>query len=152
MTDTLRFELIEDRAGPEVEAIRAGLEAHRTRALGFAARSQPLCLVHRDSQGHVQAGLVGEVVLSWLYVEKFWVDESLRGQGIGSGILAQAEEAARARGAVGVHLNTSSFQAPEFYKRQGYVSIGGLAGRPEGHARYWFAKRFDGQDPRAREI
>jgi GNAT superfamily N-acetyltransferase len=149
MNGTLQFELIEDRAGPEAKAIGEGLGAHREAALGRKAASQPICLVHRDGAGRIQAGLVGEVVLGWMYVEKFWVDGSQRGQGIGSSMLAQAEAAAEARGAVGVHLNTSSFQAPAFYQRHGYISLGGLEGRPEGHCRYWFAKRFDGKDPRA---
>jgi GNAT superfamily N-acetyltransferase len=149
MNETLTFELIEDRHGPEAKAIGEGLGAHRNATLGYNAASQPLCLVHRDGSGRILGGLVGEVVLDWLYVEKFWLDDSLRGQGLGSRMLAQAEDAARQRGAVGVHLNTSSFQAPAFYQQHGYVAIGGLEARPEGHRRYWFAKRFDGQDPRA---
>lgn len=149
MNDTMTFELIEDRHGAEAKAIGEGLRAHRAAALGFTATSQPLCLVHRDPSGHILGGLVGEVVLDWLYVEAFWLDDSLRGQGIGSRMLAQAEDTARQRGAVGVHLNTSSFQAPAFYQRHGYVALGGLEGRPQGQRRYWFAKRFDGQDPRA---
>jgi GNAT superfamily N-acetyltransferase len=149
MNETLTFEVIEDCDGPEAKAIGEGLFAHRSAAMGYDATSQPLCLVHRDGSGRILGGLVGEVVLDWFYIEKFWLDDSLRGQGLGSRMLAQAEIAARQRGAVGVHLNTSSFQAPSFYQQHGYVALGGLEGRPQGHRRYWFAKRFDGEDPRA---
>jgi ribosomal protein S18 acetylase RimI-like enzyme len=144
----LDFELIEDRQGPEARAIGENLSAHRTKTLGFEAVGQPICLVHRAADGRMLAGLVAEVMLEWLFVEKFWVDESLRGQGIGSRMLAAAEEAARARGAIGVTLNTSSFQAPDFYRRHGYVELGRIEGRPAGHQRFWFGKRFDGKDPR----
>ena len=78
------FELIEDRQGPEARTVGENLTAHRVRALGFEAISQPICLVHRAPDGRVLAGLVAEVLLDWLYIEKFWVDESLRGQGIGA--------------------------------------------------------------------
>ncbi|MDB5370114.1 MAG: putative acetyltransferase [Roseomonas sp.] len=143
------FELIEDRLGPEAQAVGDGLSAHRTAALGFPVTSQPICLVHRDETGRILAGLVGEVVLTWFAIEKFWVDESLRGQGLGSRMLAEAEAAARERGAVGVHLHTNSFQAPAFYRRHGFTEMACLEGRPAGHRRYWFARRFDGGDPRA---
>ncbi|MFC7551526.1 GNAT family N-acetyltransferase [Pseudoroseomonas wenyumeiae] len=142
------FELIEDRQGPEARTIGENLTAHRTKALGFEAISHPICLVHRAPDGRLLAGLVAEVMLEWLYVEKFWVDESLRGQGIGTRLLTAAEEAGKARGAVGVTLNTSSFQAPAFYRRQGYTELGRIEGRPAGHQRFWFGKRFDGADPR----
>ncbi len=148
MTDTFAFELADEHP-PETEAIGRGLNAHREGLLGRAIPRQPLSLLHRGADGRLLAGLVGEVVLEWLYVANLWVDESLRGQGIGSRLLERAEAEGKARGAVGSHLYTSSFQAPAFYQRHGYTCLGGLAGRPEGHNRYWFAKRFDGGDPRA---
>jgi GNAT superfamily N-acetyltransferase len=144
----VEFDLIEDRSGPEARAVADNLSVHRTAALGTEPVGQPICLVHRAPDGRIVAGLVAEVMLDWLFIEKFWVDESLRGQGVGSRMLEAAEQAARARGAVGAHLYTSSFQAPAFYRRHGYTELGCLEGRPAGHQRHWFGKRFDGQDPR----
>jgi len=54
--------------------------------------------------------------------------------------LRQAEQIARNRGCVGVYLDTFSFQAPGFYRKQGYKKIGQLAGLPPGSARIWFSK------------
>lgn len=142
------FELIEDRDAAEARAVGENLSRHRTQALGGPPASQPIVLVHRAPDGTLLAGLVAEVALDWLFVEKFWVDESLRGQGIGGAMLEQAEAEAKARGAIGAHLYTSSFQAPAFYRRQGYTALGTLGERPAGHTRYWFGKRFDGTDPR----
>jgi ribosomal protein S18 acetylase RimI-like enzyme len=149
VNDALTITLIEAADTPEAKAIGQGLGAHREAVLGQVVQAQPLCLACRDSTGALVAGLHGEVVLDWLYVANIWVSESLRGQGIGSRLLARVEAEAQARGAVGVHLYTSSFQAPDFYSRHGFTCLGGLAGRPAGHDRFWFAKRFDGQDPRA---
>jgi ribosomal protein S18 acetylase RimI-like enzyme len=144
----MTFELVEDRFGPEAQAIGEGLSAHRGAQVGFEPTSQPICMVHRDADGKILGGLVGEVVLDWFSLDKFWLDDSLRGQGIGSRMLAEAEAAAQARGAIGAFLHTSSFQAPAFYRKHGYVELGCLEGRPAGHRRHWFAKRFDGGDPR----
>ncbi|MDJ0391436.1 GNAT family N-acetyltransferase [Roseomonas sp. E05] len=134
-----------DSKGPEAEAVLRGLRRHRAAALagrpgGTAA--QPLCFFHRDRAGEVRAGLVAELALDWLFIDKFWVDEGLRGQGLGTALLAAAEAEARRHGAVGVHLYTSSFQAPDFYRGHGFREIGRLEGRPAGHDRFWFAKRF----------
>lgn len=139
------IEFVPDNKGPEVEAIRRGLRQHRAAAFPDRAdggAGEPLCFLHRDPSGTVRAGLVAELALDWLLIDKFWVDDGLRGQGIGSALLAAAEAEARSRGAVGVHLYTSSFQAPGFYRRHGFREIGRLEGRPAGHDRFWFAKRF----------
>ncbi|WBV42169.1 N-acetyltransferase [Pseudoroseomonas cervicalis] len=144
-----RFEFIADNAGPEAASVRAGLAAHRAAALPArpdSAGGPPVSLVWRDAGGRIRAGLIGDVTLDWLFIDKFWVDETLRGQGIGRRMLAAAEERARALGAVGAHLYTSSFQAPDFYRARGYAEIGRLRGRPAGHDRLWFAKRWDGAD------
>lgn len=143
---TARVEFVASKDGPEARAVLEGLSAHRAAALASMGSgvlvAHPLCFFHRDEAGRLRAGLVGEVALDWLFVEKFWVDEALRGQGIGAALLAAAEAAARDLGAVGAHLYTSSFQAPEFYRKHGFREIGRLEGRPAGHDRFWFAKRF----------
>ena len=142
---TPAIELISDTRGAEAEAIQRGLRRHREAAFATrpdGAASEPLCLLHRDGAGTVRAGLVGELALDWLFIDKFWVDDALRGQGLGAALLAAAEAEARERGAVGAHLYTSSFQAPAFYRKHGFREIGRLEGRPAGHDRFRFAKRF----------
>ena len=58
-------------------------------------------------------------------------------------VSAAAEEVARARGCVGVWLDTFGFQAPGFYLRQGYTKLGELPDYPAPHVRQFFAKRLD---------
>ena len=57
-----------------------------------------------------------------------------------------AEQEALARGCRGVYLDTFSFQAPGFYRKQGYTEFGELEGIPPGHSHYFFRKllRTDG--------
>ena len=102
----------------------------------------PLWLFARDDTGKVQGGLRGQTYWSWCWIDVLAVAEPYRRQGLGSRLLAKAEEIARARRCVGVYLDTVSFQAPGFYSRHGYTEFGRLDDCPPGHSRHWFMKRF----------
>ena len=99
-----------------------------------------LCFVVRAPDGDVLGGVIGETYWNWLYVNLMWLREDLRGQGYGQRLLAMAEEEARKRGAEYAYLDTFSFQAPEFYKKQGYEVFGTLENFPPGHQRYFMRK------------
>jgi ribosomal protein S18 acetylase RimI-like enzyme len=102
----------------------------------------PLWIFARDTSGKVQGGLRGQTYWSWCSIDVFAIAKPYRRQGIGSRLLVKAEEIARSRGCVGVRLDTTSFQAPEFYRRNGYTECGRIADYPPGHTRIWFMKRF----------
>ncbi|MGH7859779.1 MAG: GNAT family N-acetyltransferase [Candidatus Binatia bacterium] len=104
----------------------------------------PLAVFLRDRNGSLVGGVTGDVWAGWLHVKVLWVDEPLRRQGYGGRLLAEAEAIARERGCVAVHLETFSFQAPDFYRRHGYEEFGRLDGYPEGHAQFYFRKRLTG--------
>jgi GNAT superfamily N-acetyltransferase len=106
------------------------------------ANHVPLWLFARDAGGKVQGGLRGQTYWSWCVIDVLAVAKPYRGQGIGSRLLSLAEETARARGCVGVRLDTMSFQAPDFYVRHGYSEFGRIEEYPPGHRRIWFMKRF----------
>jgi len=69
-----------------------------------------------------------------------WVAEAERRRGYGGELLARAEAEARRRGCRGVHLDTHEYQAPDFYRRRGYVVFGVLNDYPRGSRRYFLAK------------
>lgn len=131
----------EPPGGEAQAAILAGLLAHNAAATGQASR-EALVLGLRDANGALLGGLKGEIALGWLLVDQLWIAPAARGQGQGAALLTRAENTARTRGAVGAHLYTSTFQAPGFYARLGYVEIGRLRGRPAGHDRLWMATRW----------
>jgi GNAT superfamily N-acetyltransferase len=100
-------------------------------------------LLVRDARGKLLGGLTGEVWADWLHVRVLWLDEPLRRRGLGSRLLAQAEDEARARGCKGVFLETFTFQAPEFYARHGYEVFGRIDEYPGEHAQLFLRKRLD---------
>jgi N-acetylglutamate synthase-like GNAT family acetyltransferase len=61
-----------------------------------------------------------------------WLDAALRRGGLGCGVIALAEAEARQHGCHSAYVDTFSFQAPEFYRKQGYVEFGRLAYPPQG--------------------
>ena len=102
-------------------------------------RHEKINLVVRR-QNTLIAGLIGGTYWNWLYVELFWVDGQERDQGLGSQILAKAEEIAIQRGCKNAHLETHDFQSLEFYQKRGYVIFGKLEDLPQGHTKYYLRK------------
>jgi ribosomal protein S18 acetylase RimI-like enzyme len=122
-------------------ALNALLREYNIEQVG-PANQIPLWLFARDPAGNVQGGLRGETYWSWCTIDALAVAKPYRRQGIGSGLLTKAEEIARARGCVGIRLDTTSFQAPDFYHRHGYTEFGRIEDYPPGHTRLWFMKKL----------
>lgn len=128
------------------DVIHQGLIAYNRRVLGDE-RYEPVRLTARDAEGQVVAGLLGELYFNWLYIAILWVREDLRGQGVGSRLMALAEEYAAAQGRSHVHVDTFDFQAPDFYRRLGYELYGELHPYGDGHSRYYFKKALPSAQP-----
>lgn len=134
---------VTDDTDPAIRgAILEGLLAYNTSKVGPAG-TRPLHVVVRDpASGAVLGGLTGRTDKGWLFIELFNLPDTLRGSGLGAQMLAAAEAEARARGCNGVWLDSYSFQAPDFYRKQGYVEFGAVPDNPTGHTRYFFQKTF----------
>jgi GNAT superfamily N-acetyltransferase len=121
-------------------AVSDGLTVYNDGFLPRQREREALVLSARDDDGRIVGGLVGEFRMDWLYVDLLWVDPSQRGKGYGEKLMALAEDSARAAGKTHVHLWTWSFQAPDFYRRLGYVEFGRLIDHPKGHDTFMFSK------------
>ncbi len=123
------------------EPIEKGLAAFNDQALGPGNREH-LAIVLRDPETEDVIGGIWAIFFhKWLFVEYLFVPEALRGTGMGSSLMAKAEETARARGCKGVHLDTFEFQAPRFYEKLGYVRYGKLDNLV-GREQYFYVKKF----------
>lgn len=94
----------------------------------------------RDDAGAVCGGVTGGVWGGWLHVVGLWVDEPFRGLGLGRDLVLAAEAEARAIGARHAFLETHSFQAPDLYRRLGYVPFGELEDYPPGERQLFMRK------------
>ena len=95
----------------------------------------------RAEDSEIMAGLVGTTYAGWLFVAELWVHADLRRRGIGSRLLALAEQRAVEFGCHSAMLDTFSFQGPQFYPRFGYEIYGTLDYPPD-HQRFFMRKRL----------
>lgn len=104
--------------------------------------AQDLWVMARSGAGDLLGGIKGRTFYGWLFIDWLWVSPAARGHGVGMQLLAKAEDAARSRQCIGAYVDTFSFQAPDFYRRNGYEEFGRIADLPLGHACIWLKKIF----------
>jgi GNAT superfamily N-acetyltransferase len=123
--------------------IRGGLTEYNTEQAGYRD-SRPLGILLSDPEtGEVIGGLLGRTSMGLLFVDLFFLPESLRKNRIGSRVIRMAEDEAKRRGCSRAVLFTVTFQAPGFYERQGYEVLGRIECDPPGHTRICTTKRLD---------
>lgn len=110
------------------EEVRSGfvgrqLREFNCRYVGEYPEVQYIRLNARDSEGQVVGGLRAIVAMYWLRIEVLWVRDDVRGNGVGSQLLMEAERMARDLGARNSALETFEWQAPRFYVQHGYEEV-----------------------------
>ena len=97
----------------------------------------------KDESGSVIAG-INALMYCWgmLYIDVLFINESHRGQQLGSHLLNHVENQAKAMGATLSHLDTFDWQAKAFYLKHGYAIFGELHDCPPGHNRYYLKKNL----------
>ena len=121
--------------------VRDGLIAYNASKVG-SPKYRALVLSVRDAKGRLAGGLTGDLYWNALYIHLIWLEASVRGQGLGTQLMQEAERRARRSRKELIVLSTYSFQAPGFYRRLGSRSIGGIRGYPRGATRYFLVKRL----------
>jgi GNAT superfamily N-acetyltransferase len=123
------------------ETLDAEINAFNAAVTG-QADGRLLCVSVRGDGGDLRAGLFGWTWGGCGYVELLWVRGDHRGQGLGTRLLAAAEQEIRRRGCSQVALSTHSFQAPGFYARFGYRECGRTPAYPRGHDQIHLVKQL----------
>lgn len=119
----------------------AGVRAHNAVHLG-AANAKPLAVAARDAQSRLCGGVSGRTVYRQFLIDLLWVTEDARGCGLGRQLMAAAEAEARRRGCIAAQVDTLAFQAPGFYERLGFETVGRVSGLPDSPERYFLLKRY----------
>ncbi|SMD06071.1 GNAT family N-acetyltransferase [Kibdelosporangium aridum] len=124
----------------DVALISDGLDEFNVLKAGINDRRALAVLVRDPDTQRVVGGLTGRTSLGLLFVDLFYLPSELRGAGLGSEILRQAEDEGRRRGCRTAVLYTISFQAPEFYQRNGWQKFGEIPSNPPGPSRVFMTK------------
>lgn len=126
------------------QRLSAELDRHNFAAVGRSDLREMTVKV-TDDGGDLVAGASGWTWGTCAGIGMVWVDDEARGAGWGARLLAAFEDAARERGCRQVLVSSFTFQAPEFYRRQGYVEFARSEGIPvEGQADVHFRKLLVG--------
>jgi GNAT superfamily N-acetyltransferase len=125
---------LRERLDQEINAFNAATTGHTDGRL--------LCIAVRGDDGGLRAGLFGWTWGGCGYVDLLWVRGDQRGSGLGTRLLAAAEQEIRRRGCDQVALSTHSFQAPGFYARFGYTECGRTPAYPHGYDHIHLVKQF----------
>lgn len=126
----------------DLDTLHSGLRQYNLSRLGPDAFNQyeEIAVYARAADGTIIGGVTGELMWEWLYIRVLWVAEDQRGQDIGSQLIQTIEQAAVERGVGHAHLETTSFQALDFYRRHGYTVFGEIKNKPTGHDWYFLQK------------
>ena len=127
---------------PELmQAVDDGLERHNRQAAPLGD-VRPLGSFANDAGGQVIGGAVGRTWGRCCELQQLWVEPGHRRSGIASRLLRQFEARAGGRGCNVFYLTTLSFQAPGFYQKHGYVTLGEIRGYPNEIAKYLMHKEL----------
>ncbi len=135
--------VLTDAPTPEQMAVIAdGLRAYNTRRAGRDDYRRLAVFVTDPATGSVIGGLYGGSYLGQLSIERVFLPEGLRGDRLGSRLIAMAEAEARRRGCSRITLNTLEIQAQGFYLKQGFTTAAMLQCAPPGVTRYVMTKKL----------
>ena len=97
----------------------------------------------REEEGRLIALLHAQQVLGNIHIKALVVDKEHQKKGLGASLLAELEEKAKKAGVSSITLSTKSYQAKDFYIKQGYEIYASLSDVPQkGITKYHFIKRL----------
>lgn len=97
-------------------------------------------IVVKKNQQIIGGGIAYSSLYYIGYIDTLWVDEKFRNQSIGTKILSLLESKLRGYGCELCHLDTFNFQAPVFYKKNGYEIFGELHHKKQNITEYFLKK------------
>lgn len=112
----------------------------------FTQKINPLFIryVIKNEKGEILGG-INAALYHWniLYIDNFWLHESIRNKGYGSQLLKKVEEKAKENNCTLIHLDTFDFQAKDFYLKHAYEVFGVLDNCPKSHQRIYLKKNLN---------
>ena len=95
----------------------------------------------REEEGNLIALLHAQQVLENIHIKALVVEKGHQKKGLGASLLAELEEKATEAGVTSITLSTKSYQARDFYIKQGYEIYASLEDVPQiGVTKYHFIK------------
>jgi ribosomal protein S18 acetylase RimI-like enzyme len=141
MSDLSDVRITDEVDDTAVAELRERVISHNLASTGLPDGRSLSCFVRNDDRQLV-AGLAGFSWGGYAKIEWLWVRDDCRRRGLGSRLVRAAEAEARRRGCQLMRVDTHTFQAPGFYEKLGYETIGYAADTPIGHGEVFLVKRL----------
>jgi GNAT superfamily N-acetyltransferase len=119
-SNKLQFKLLTENVDNDCNQLREKIIDYNTSKTGTYGKQEPLFLGYYNTRGKLIAGLYGYSFWGMLCIDLLWVDEKYRRQKLGSKLLIKAEKHAIEKKALYVRVDTATFQALDFYLKNGY--------------------------------
>ncbi len=138
----MNIEATQNPSTEDLATISVGLQSYNAKHIGDTATEDELrfAVFARDPAGTLIGGIRAVAFWDWMNIEVIWVHEDARGAGLGRQLLNEAETFAIENRFFWSCLETASFQAREFYEKQGYEVFGELDDFPKGHTMFYMRK------------
>lgn len=141
MTD-LNLEITVGRPKPkDYKALSDGMLSYHAKQ-GHQRTSEIINIFLKDASKKVYGGIIVTVLWNGMEINSLWVEESLRGKGLGKKLISAAEKEGRKRGCSIIYTNTFTWQAPHFYEKLGYKPYGKLDNFPPGNSLTYYYKNL----------
>ncbi len=142
MNDNFKIEIVNgELSAQDKNVMIEGMLAYHANN-GHPRETMTYSVLLRNQKNEVRGAIVVSFLYNGMHIDLLWVDESLRNQDWGSKLIKIAEEEAVRRGCALAYTDTFTWQAPEFYKKNGYTIYGELDDFPVGNSLYYFVKKL----------
>jgi ribosomal protein S18 acetylase RimI-like enzyme len=115
---------------------------HSISQVGTDMKNPSVSFVAREETGEFAGAIVCELFWGALYVKYLVIDEGLRGKRLGTLLLEKAEAFGRENNCGFSFLETMSFQALDFYIKNGYLLEFTRDGFYQGHSFHYLKKNL----------
>lgn len=104
--------------------------------------TKPFCIYATNNKNEVIGGLKGDVFGQLCRIFTVWVHEEYRGEKIGSNLFNKLEELAKENNCKIIQVDTTEFQAKEFYEKMGFFVVATLPNNFMGFATHILRKNL----------
>lgn len=122
MSNNYKIKYIEILSKKLEQRMRDGFVEYES-AHGMDVNYKPFSLVLTRGEVEEIGVLNAYTAFSEVYIDDLWVEKSHRGMGYGKKLIQALEDHFEGKGFNNINLVTSTFQAPEFYKKCGFEFV-----------------------------
>ncbi len=141
----MKIELALSPSKEDLQTISQGIQSynqgHMPDDVVFEKDTRFAVFAKNDSD-EVVGGIRATAFWNYCIIELLWLSDEVRGEGIGTKLMGQAEAFALESGFEYIRTETLDFQAKPFYEHLGYKVYGQLKDYPKGHTTYCLVKEL----------